>query len=617
MPRSTFQPPSRGRALPTEHDAARPAGDVGWGRRRIEALGRGEGVVAALVAAVCLVMAVRLGVVLTVDQPVYFGDDIGYLLNARHLAGEGAPPHHLLVPFYHVGYSLLLVPVFMVAGDPQTIFATVQGINAVVGATVVLPLYLLGRDLLRLSRPAALGAATVAAVFTGLVLQAPVAWAENVLPTLAALLLWTLHRFLVRPGAGPAVAVAGCAGALYLTHPRFLPVAALVAVVVAVAAIRGFVPRLSAGLLVGALAVAGAVSWLANEAVYSAVYTAPGVDNPFAANFAARALTSPDSWPVALNAAAGQWWYLGTATLGVGLVGALALARMAARGEGRGASRADTASRITAVVALLSFAGILLVGSLQFGTFQLPVLRADHLIYGRYIDALTPAMIIAGLAAVLRRLGPLRALVVGAALTYAVALAALLLGPGRDALVDGFFIPLTAPGVAALLALTETGTRGAEVLAMTAVGAGLSAGVALLARRRPRAAVAALGACFVVLSLAAGPRVVGEFADRQAARTTLHLALERTGGGEDVSYDLASFSPAGLGPLQFLVPAREFRAYNSLLGEPPPTALIIASAERPPTGPGDVLLARERGAGQALWRRAAGAPAPAGVRPPG
>ncbi|MEQ9093931.1 MAG: hypothetical protein RLN63_07465, partial [Miltoncostaeaceae bacterium] len=493
------------------------------------------------------------------------------------------------------------------SSDPQTIFATVQAINAVVGAMIVVPLYLLGRDLLRLSRPAALGAAVVAGVFTGLVLQAPIAWVESVLPVLGALLLWLLYRFLVGPGTATALAVAGCAGALYLVHPRFLPVAILVAVVVGIAAVRGFVPKPSAGVLVAALAVAGAVSWWANEAVRRAVYTAPGVDNPFGANFAARGLTSPDRWPFAAGAAAGQWWYLGTATLGVGLVGALALGRIVARRDGRGADRATVARRIAAAVALLSFAGILAAGSLQLGTFDLPVLRADHLFYGRYIDSLTPVMILAGLAGLLRRLGPLRPLIAGAAASYAAALAVvLLLGPGRDALDEGFFIPVTAPGVAALLALGDRGVQGVEVLHMTAVGAGLTAAVALLWRWRPPAALAAAGTCFVVLSLVAAPLVVGEFADRQAARTTLDHALERTAGDEDVSYDLAAFSPAGLGPLQFLVPDREFRVYNSLLGEPPPTALIIASADRPPTGPGDRLLAREDAGDQALWRRAPG-----------
>lgn len=575
-----------------------------WGRRRIEALRRGERVGAFLLAAVCLVAAVRLGAVLAVDHPVYFGDDVGYLLNARHLAGEGAPPHHLLVPFYHVGYSLLLVPVFLLTGDPQTVFAAVQVVNSLVGAAVVVPLYLLGRDLLGLSRPAALGAATAAALFTGLVLQAPIAWAESLLPVLAALALWALHRFLTRPGAGVALAVAALGGALYLAHPRFLPVAGLVAAVVVAAAVRGFVPRHPAALLAGALALACAVSWWANDAVRRAVYTAPGVDNPFDANFAARGLTSPDRWHHALGAAAGQWWYLGTATLGIGLLGALALGRMVAR---RGAGDRDaTARRVTAAVALLAFAGILAAGSLQFSTFEPPVLRADHLIYGRYIDSLTPVLIVAGLAVVMRRLGPVRPLVAGAAASYAAALAVVLLGPDRESLTGAPLIPVTAPGVIALWPPAHTGGPGVEVPAITAVAIALSGGLAALALRRPRAAVATLAACFVALSLVAAPRVVGEFAERQAARTTLHLALERLGGDEDVSYDLASFSPGGLGPLQFLVPGREFRVYNSLIGEAPPTGLVIASAGQPPTGPADRLLARERGADQALWRRAAG-----------
>src|SRR5690349_978985 len=62
-------------------------------------------------------------------QPTVFMDELGYLGNARYLAGAGCLPNLQGFTFYHFGYSLLIAPGFWVSADPLLAFKAAVVIN--------------------------------------------------------------------------------------------------------------------------------------------------------------------------------------------------------------------------------------------------------------------------------------------------------------------------------------------------------------------------------------------------------------------------------------------------------------------------------------------------------
>jgi len=91
----------------------------------------------ALFAARLLVSIVRTG-------PLVVADEIGYLTNARALAG-GLGGQLEQAPFYRGGYSLLLAPIVGFFSDPDVSYHLILVLNAALGASLFPLLYLLAR----------------------------------------------------------------------------------------------------------------------------------------------------------------------------------------------------------------------------------------------------------------------------------------------------------------------------------------------------------------------------------------------------------------------------------------------------------------------------------------
>lgn len=569
-----------------------------------ESAGTTQGVTGWLLAGAAalfaIVLAVRAATARLVSGPMFFSDDMGYLLNARHLAGVGEPIVNVLTPFYYGGYSLLIAPAFLVTDAPYDAFATVQAINALVGATLVVPLYLLARHPFGAGRVTAGVLATAATLYTGVTVQAGIAWAENLAPVLVA---WTLVGVgrLGTASRRPGVVVGLAAGALSATHPRFLPLIAVLAIAMAVAAIRRrLAPRtlLAAAAPAAVLAVGGL---LLNRRLRTQIYTEAGLEPFSASGIVLDGILRPETFSTMLTALAGQVWHLGVASAGVGAVALLALWHRARGGSGEDApARSARAFSVTVLVWWALLAG--LSAALASG-LATDALRADHMVYGRYTDPLVPVLILVGLLTLpewrvlLRRPA---AGVVGLALLLSAVV--LLAGPQSSVVSERFVNPASVPGILAAGPFGVADGFGIAIIPVTAWALMLGLLVMIVAVRRPAAGGALIGAWFIVASITTADRAIDPFAREQVLRVTLPVALaaQETPAGA-VAYDLGAHSPFGLGPYQFRTPARRFLVYDSGLGEPPPVPLVVSSAERPPTGGADRLLARERLRDHALW----------------
>ncbi len=102
-----------------------------------------------------------------------------------------------------------------------------------------------------------------------------------------------------------------------------------------------------------------------------------------------RRLFDPTVWPALLRTMAGQTWYL-TAT-SCGLVGiGIAFAVRRIRSDGGARTVTDDPQRLGLLVLLMSSLLVIFTGGLQL----LYGARGDHMIYGRYVEILVPALMV-------------------------------------------------------------------------------------------------------------------------------------------------------------------------------------------------------------------------------
>ncbi len=350
-------------------------------------------VVAAVTAAVfCLhlVHGLRVG------APTVPFDEIGYLGNARWLAGSPFRWEMPTSPFYAVGYPLVLAPFFAVFDSVAAQWRAVTVVNAALLAAMVPLGVAVARRVLGATTRTAIVAAGVAAVVPAAVAASPSAIAENlVLPLVLACVLALLA--MLQPGQQPVRIAARlwfgvAAAALYAAHPRFTGVVAVAGLFVVVAAVRRWVPPAvaAANLATMVLAVL-AVRWL------SARVRADRWDHVESFGFARDVVSSARSVSGLRELfllAWGQGWYVVVASLGLAGVGVAQWFRTARRGGPEGT---------TAAFVLVAAAAVF---TTSVGFFALVRFRADHLIYGRHNDSFAALWVLAAVPLLLD--GPVR-----------------------------------------------------------------------------------------------------------------------------------------------------------------------------------------------------------------
>ncbi len=337
--------------------------------------------------------AARALVSLTRTGPTLVADEIGYLTNARVLAG-GPPGQMSLAAFTHGGYSLLLAPIVAVVGSPFTEYRLVLILNAALAAALVPLLYALVRTLVNVDRRVALLSAALAAAFPSVTILSQFAMSENLLyPAFAAWLLAAAKLLVDR--ARPllwSTSLAALTAVLFAVHGRMIVAVALA-------------PRVLLGALrfriVDARAAVAAFAVLAGGLVGEHLLDHHLADRNFSGGTddvsgRLHALRSAQTASVVARNLFGQTWYLLVASLALPVI-AFAVAR---------AHRELIRSGAVYVVALLAVAtaGLVAVSALSFPDDY----RPDQFVYGRNTEIVAPCALAVALALVVPALRTVR-----------------------------------------------------------------------------------------------------------------------------------------------------------------------------------------------------------------
>jgi hypothetical protein len=552
-----------------------------------------------LLAGTFVLFAARLVLSLIRSGPVLVADEIGYLSNARVLAG-GVAGQLERAPFYRGGYSLLIAPLVELGGSPAFTYHLVLVLNAALAASVFPLLYLLLTRLGSVRSELALWAALAGAAYPAITVLSQVAMSENALFPLVIVWLIAFGGLLSENRQGSAVAWAAglgaATGALWAVHNRMI-----VAVVLAVAGLLWLAWRrrlrpaaLAAGLAVIAAAFVG-VHFLDSYLIdHNYAGSAPDeLSERMDALFRFGGLRT------ALANLIGQSWYLLVATFGLAAAAAWDFFR----------PRGDTGERPAPVLGvLLALTGLLLL--ISAAAFPERT-RPDMLIYGRYAEVVAPALVAFGLTTLARvwssfgsdsdtklNRTPWRRLLwplVGFVGLTALVVLIRVTGSDPD--------PPNRWNISALPFLTFQ--LGAGVLIGAALVATVGAFVLWRASSSSTSAVGlvAVGLFLAVVVYGAWNPVHNTQRGVYPAGWKSPQAIVEDAGGKPVAYDLDHYDTIGLYAVQWFLPNNKVMLFEGKR-EAPPAQLVISDgnwAKEHPAVPAKLLWS-DPGRDQSLWR---------------
>jgi len=316
--------------------------------------------------------------------PTVHPDEWGFLSNGQVLIGHTEAP----IPtgsFYPAGYGLVTGLGALVTGSLPGAYRFALLANVVLA---ILTGWFAGRLSIRgFGASKLMGRIVSSLVFVlpGTIVTAMFAWPETA-SRLAFLVFISLVITVAKNRSTMQVVGLGLfTGLMPALHGRFTLLIPVVGLVFLWWGMQRLISRRVALLALFVTAIGYEGSRLLNQFVKRSLYQA-SYDQE---SRLLRRLLDPTVWPALLRTMAGQTWYL-TAT-SCGLVGVgIAFAMWRIRSEGGVRTVPADPQRLGLLVLVASSLLVIFTGGLQL----LYGARGDHLIYGRYVEILVPALLV-------------------------------------------------------------------------------------------------------------------------------------------------------------------------------------------------------------------------------
>lgn len=345
------------------------------------------GYVAALSGITTVVLAVS---VFFIHGPSTRPDELSYLLNGRVLTGHDETPLPDVRAFYQAGYSMVTAVGSLFGASIDVQFRVSLLLNIIFVFLTGLTLYaLMTRHFSISTRWAALVAATIS-IAPSVAAFSLFAYAESLSRLLIALIVLLVFEVTANPTFPKMIATGAVAGFLPIVHGRFVLLLPLTVIVIIGAGLLATPRRYK--IIAAGLGACAAV-YLAFDQLNAYLRDDLYVESVGKEDRILQRMTTLSEWPHILRSAAGQMWYLVSTSFGLAFVG-LAVITITAWQRASQRSWRDVLP-VGYIIAMV--ASIALTSSAQLAH----ITRPDHLIYGRYVEAVSPVLVAVACAALL------------------------------------------------------------------------------------------------------------------------------------------------------------------------------------------------------------------------
>lgn len=374
---------------PAELESDRPAGDPPADSRTRPGWWYAWWVMpSALVVGYVLHVLFRLSLVTEQDYPTVSPDESMYLVMARIMAGLPTTeiPNDQVIPG---GYSLLISPALRITQEPVFAYHLIMGINALLSC-LVLPLAYWALRRLDVSRAVSYVVATAVVLLPPVVFYSQFAMADTPLAALVLLWLIGMHGLFSEGGRRRRIWFglmgAAAAGGCLLTHDRGGVIIALTGLVLLVALVLNWAPRIAAAAALGVLAVMFVAKQLMTAWLMARI---DGAKPSEVGNAVLETLENTRLMRRTLMRTIGHIWYFATSTWGLGALALVVCVCVVFR------SRSTLADRVVAFLMVALLGGIALAAAAGLPNDH----RIDTIVYARYLSPLVAVYVLVAAAA--------------------------------------------------------------------------------------------------------------------------------------------------------------------------------------------------------------------------
>ena len=448
-----------------------------------------------ILAILCMAVSLIIALVTAarISGPSIRPDEWGYLLNGQVLIGH----EEVRLPFsemYPAGFGVITGAWAWMSGSLQTAFRLTLFTNIALIAVLGSLVFSFAVRTLHASRATGYLVAALVIASPGTLAGSLFSLPETLCKVLFMLLVVLIARLVSEPRVFLVVMFGALSGVAPVFSGRLVAITISAAVLLLLFLWKRVLNR--SLVLFGAVSiiVGYVIARILNSVVRDVLY----YGRPSGEGRILGRATTVNLWPEVIREIAGQIWYVSAATACLGLVGLVAMVRAVMK-KAHAYKRSDEQSpeRFAFVFILMTFAFLIVLGALQLALGK----RADHFIYGRYVETCIPALFVVATVYLARAQSSTlrlwkRAIVFYASLTVVYVALERADVVWRAVSIDG---PMRTANVLAIDALSHA-VRRPGLLTMTPVLCAVSIAIVYVYMRKKEMALVVLASLLLVSS---------------------------------------------------------------------------------------------------------------------
>ena len=327
---------------------------------------------------VALVTAARI------SGPSIRPDEWGYLLNGQVLIGH----EEVRLPFsemYPAGFGFVTGAWAWISGSLHSAYRLTLFTNVALIAVLAYLVVAFAVRTLHASRTTGYLVAALVVASPGTLAGSLFALPETLCKVLFMLLVILLVRLISEPRVLLVILFGALSGIAPVFSGRLIAITMSAALLLALLLWKRVLNRSLAVFGTVSIVLGYGVTRILNSVVRDVLY----YGRPSGESRILGRATTVNLWPEVIREIAGQIWYVSAATACLAIVALVITFRVATRRTSlESMDKNESIERFTYVFILLTFVFLIVLGALQLALGK----RADHFIYGRYVEMCVPAL---------------------------------------------------------------------------------------------------------------------------------------------------------------------------------------------------------------------------------